>query len=174
MHIFQYIICIMQKTTCMFGRAKSNHLIMRWFNRQEPIHDLDLHSYKSSMYQYLAVYMASHLLLVFILCHRSLLTDVSGSASLLWLATGTGLMSACARCCCWCCGRCGPSPLLTDNWWWGLMGWHHASRDLRMIHLIWFPDWSLYVVPTGQWTPCVCPVLAHAWPGLPGRPLCPS
>ena len=164
----------MHKTICMFCRSKINHLIMKWFNRQEKNPYMTWIYIGKRLYQKPTIFMASHLLVLFIFCHstHSLVTDVAGSASLLWLATG--LMSACARCCCWCCGRCGPSPLLTDNWWWGLMGWHHTSRDLRMIHLIWFPDWGLYVVPTGQWTPCVCPVLAHAWPGLPGRPLCPS
>ena len=47
--------------------------------------------------------------------HSSLLTQcVPGSASLGGLDTATGRADV-SLCCCWCCGRCGPSPLLTDS-----------------------------------------------------------
>ena len=46
---------------------------------------------------------------------------------------------------------------------WQLMGPHVVtSLALMMIHFIWLQDCRSEVVHTGQLTPCVCPVLAHA------------
>ena len=67
----------MHKTICMFCRSKINHLIMKWFNRQEKNPYMTWIYIGKRLYQKPTIFMASHLLVLFIFCH-------STHSSLMW------------------------------------------------------------------------------------------